>query len=349
MGARVSQQAIAEAVGVSKNAVSLALAGKQGVSEETRQRILAAAKALGYEAKPRRISVRKRTGATPAIGMFIRDQYVEEQQFFGPLLAKLQHLVATKGHHTYVHALSSADENQERLPPWLEENDLGAIVVVSKIRTEYLQRLARSAPLLLVDHYDPLVETDAVLTDNVVGAYLATEHLWSHGHRRIGFLGYFFRSGAPANYERAFGYQMAMAVLAEEPLPALVHWLEDEHDEVAIGRFVEGLAHPPTAWFCANDLIAFHLVRCLGDRGIDVPSQVSVIGFDDLPYATLSMPAITTVRVDTSQYAVRSVERLAWRLEHRSHPVERITLRPALLQRDSVGDAPVAPEPPSVK
>lgn len=340
MSAKVSQRSIADAVGVSKNAVSLALAGKQGVSDETRQRIIAVANELGYEKKPRRrVSPRPQPKTRPAVGMFIRERYVEEQQFFGPLLAKLQHLVATKGHHTFVHSLSPDDESQERLPPWINEESLGAIMVVSKVSTDYLRRLAHRAPLLLIDHYDPLVASDAVLTDNIVGGYLATEHLWEFGHRRIGFMGYFSRSGAPANYERAFGYQMAMTVLPDDPVSPIVHWVDDEHDETSMRGFLDSLTDPPTAWFCANDLIAFHLVRCLADHGREVPRDVSVVGFDDLPLATLSVPPITTVRVDTSQYAARSVERLAWRLGHKDGPIERVTIRPTLVQRDSVGRA----------
>lgn len=328
MSRNVSQETIAQTVGLSKNAVSLALAGKPGVSDETRERVVAAAHQLGY----RKPSVRKaRRTQAKTVGIVVRATFIQDKFFFGPLLTFLQHHIAMKGMNTVVHALDPVAEHDQAHPPWLDSPSLEGILAVSKISTDYLRKLGETNPLVLVDHYDPLVKADAVLTANIVGGYVATTYLSSLGHQNIGFMGLLDAHGAPSNHERAFGYQRALASVHGGG--AQIVTISDETDTKAMSQHLDALAVQPTAWFCANDIVAFHLVRCLRERGTEVPGEVSVVGFDDLPLAVLCDPPLTTLRVDPALFASRAVDRLMWRLAHLEAPREHLSLHPEFVNR----------------
>lgn len=332
MKERVSQQTIADYVGVSKNAVSLALTGKSGVSPETRQTIVEAATKLGYVARRSESSVKTRHGP---IGIVIRDRYLEEPQFFGPLLALLQHTLADQGRNTLVHAVNPSDESTNRLPVWIDDPGLQAVIGISKLSTEYLLAIRSRVPLMLIDHHDPLVDCDAVVTANMVGGFLATHHLLVSGHTQIGFMGLLPTEGAPSNYERELGYELAMKTVGGPESSISSHALADEWDEDQMISYALESSSPPTAWCCANDLTAFHLVSGLIRHGVRVPEDISVVGFDDLSIATLSRPQLTTVRVDKAEYATSAVRQLLWRLEHHGRPSTITAVWPLLVPRES--------------
>jgi LacI family transcriptional regulator len=334
MSRTISQESIAQAVGVSKNAVSLALAGKPGVSEKTRQRVVQVAEQLGYskpEIAPRR---KARRAQAQTIGIVVRETFLQETLFFGPLLAFIQHQVAALGMNTLVHALSPEEEEAVQMPDWLDSQNLSGLLTISKISTKFLDALSRHLPMVLVDHYDPLVACDAVLTANMVGGFVATHHLITLNHDHIGFMGLITSDGAPSNYERAAGYQMALTTNPRCTGPEMC-LLASETDSVTLSKQLDDLSTMPTAWFCANDVVAFHLVRCLRDRGVDVPNDVSVVGFDDLQLATVSEPPLTTLRVDPNLFARRAVDRLVWRMNHPDVAVEHLSIRPTFISRAS--------------
>lgn len=128
---------------------------------------------------------------------------------------------------------------------------------------------------------------------------------------------------------------MALASDPESPESACCR-VTSETEPTALAEQLDQLEDQPTAWFCANDVLAFHLIRCLRDRGVDVPRHVSVIGFDDLPLALVSEPPLTTLRVDPNLFAQRAVDRLVWRMAHPDGPIEHLSIRPTFVSRDSV-------------
>lgn len=328
---RVSQETIARMLGVSKNAVSLALAGKPGVSEDTRRKIEEAAHRLGYS-KP---TIRKRQQEHPrTVGLVVREGFLHEKLFFGPLITFLQHELSIRGMNSAVYAVTPQDEQDLHAPPWVGNASLVGLLTVSKVSREYLDLLSAVAPLVLVDHYDPSIPHDAVLTANVVGGYMATAYLFSLNHRDIGFLGVFNPNGAPSNVERAFGYRLAL----ESNLGSRAPWIcaiPEDADESAIAHWLDNNARSPSAWFCSNDIVAFQLTRCLKSRNLQVPGDISIVGFDDLPLAILNEPPLTTFRVDPTVFARRAVDRLFWRLENPHAPVEHLSIRPTFIARES--------------
>jgi LacI family transcriptional regulator len=183
-----------------------------------------------------------------------------------------------------------------------------------------------------IDHYDATIACDKVVTENQIGAFMAVNHLITAGHKNIGFLGDVQHS--PCYVERWQGYQTALERGGLKPEPAW-QWTDAEEQPDKIAAYWEGLSERPSAWFCANDILAVHLLRVVQERGFSVPAEVAVVGFDDLRLAQTSVPQVTTVHVGAEYYAARAVEMLADRLEHPDRPPEVVRITPSLVVRGS--------------
>jgi DNA-binding LacI/PurR family transcriptional regulator len=169
------------------------------------------------------------------------------------------------------------------------------IILPLSASLEQAQQLAAcELPVVLVDlQYD--VDANYITIDNRQGAYSATEHLIKLGHRRIGIIG--GQSELPVAHMRIAGYQAALHDYGVPYDPALVVWGDFAHGggEYGASHFLT-LDDPPTAIFACNDQMAFGTIRTLRRRGVRVPEDISVIGFDDIAEASISYPPLTTIR-----------------------------------------------------
>jgi LacI family transcriptional regulator len=210
----------------------------------------------------------------------------------------------------------------------------GLILVVPLV-TDYLQELqARGFPYVLLDQHDPSNQSDVVDATNWQGAYAATEYLINLGHRRIGLI-----AGTPqiaSAQERLEGYKAALAD----------HRIDFDPELVAQGDFWQpvgcqaaitllSLKQPPTAIFASNDLSAFGAMDAARDRGLRIPEDISIVGFDDIPQASLTHPKLTTVRQPLDEMGRTAVRMLLARIEDPSQPPRRVTLPTQLIVRDS--------------
>jgi LacI family transcriptional regulator len=197
--------------------------------------------------------------------------------------------------------LASTHDHRGRELQWIQRladgSTDGAILILADRTSLHLQELRRRAiPSVVVDPAGELGPDDrAVTATNQAGARAATEHLLSLGHRRIAAL--LGPPDAPATQARLAGYRVALAD-AGVPLDAALIRHGDWQAEAAAAETAQllGLPDPPTAIFAGNDLQALGVYRALRAHNRRVPDDVSVVGFDDLPYAALVTPALTTVR-----------------------------------------------------
>jgi LacI family transcriptional regulator len=162
-------------------------------------------------------------------------------------------------------------------------------------------------PYIFLDFVDDTFNVDTIISDNVYGAYEITKYLISHGHSKIGFVGN--QLATTSITDRYIGFYKA---LLENKLEIKEEWIINDRDEY--GNFID-LRLPkelPTAFVCNCDKIAYELILLLKKKGIRVPNDVSVVGYDNYIYATLSDPQITTVEVNVeamSEMAVASIIR----------------------------------------
>ncbi|MFL5624098.1 MAG: substrate-binding domain-containing protein [Ktedonobacteraceae bacterium] len=194
-------------------------------------------------------------------------------------------------------------------------------------------------PVVMVDHFIPDLELPAVVPDNFAGAYAATQHLLDMGHKRIGFI------RGPSKYwtlgERQAGYMLAMqrAGLGPDPelLPARVsHGEEKGYGEMQI---LLDLPVPPTAVFAVSDKTAIGAYRAIIERGLSIPGDISLVGFDDIEEARVLNPPLTTVQVSGEIMGRVAAERLLSLIEVPGQDTSvfiKWTIPTRLIQRSSV-------------
>ncbi|MFB8212343.1 MULTISPECIES: LacI family DNA-binding transcriptional regulator [unclassified Streptomyces] len=290
---KVTLNTIASVAGVSVSTVSKVLNDRSDVSAETKERVESVMDDLGYERRPAR-----RRGSVVDLVLNELDSLWSVE-----IIRGVDEVLAEAGASMVLSAVHgrSADTRE-----WLDQlaarRSSGAILVVSDLTSQQRRRLtAMDIPFVLVDpvgNVDALVPT--VGATNWAGAVSATEHLIELGHTRIAHL------AGPrqllCSRARADGFRAAME-RAELPVPD--GWVShgefnDRSGRQEMARLLDGAAErgeePPTAVFAASDLQALGAFEVLRARGLEIPADMSVVGFDDLPVARWTHPALTTVR-----------------------------------------------------
>lgn len=332
---KVSLQTIADALGISKYAVSLALNNKPGVSDELRQKVFETAREMKYEKSKRRTSV-KNLNIIVIIPEYIRmDIY-----FYSVIYWAIEKCIQSKGHTAILTSVSKEMERDLVLPGYLTELDIAGVLVVGVLSEAYIKKIQNTKlPLVSVDQYYDAVNIDSVGTANEEGAYQMVEYLINKGHSDIGFVGSIDTTSSI--YERWCGYMKAMSahklniikehcILDTSPLESLFS-MPDE-----LEGYVDKMASFPTAWFCAGDRMAISLINVLKQRGIRVPEDVSVVGFDNQELSWTNVPALTTYNVKRTEMGKLAVERILEKIESPLGHTMRVTIHGEVIVRDSV-------------
>ena len=285
---------IAESLGVSKNSVSLALRGLDGVGEPLRRRIIEKAIDMGYG------GVSLSDGYKDACLAVILPEYLHDDAFFYSEVLWSIDSEAKAYEVSAVHiGITRNMESSGELPAMPRGMRVLGILIVGVFNRAYVEKLKQTGlPMLSVDiMYNGL---PYVGSSNLMGGAAATRRLIELGHKDIGFVGPIFT--ATSIYERWCGYCLAMraAGLAFDEgwniLGERVFKLFDTED--VLEPYVRGIEKYPTAWFCAGDRIAIAMIHLLARLGVKVPEDVSVMGFDDILAAQMVIPQLTTVKTD---------------------------------------------------
>ena len=329
----VTMRDLGKMLGVSAVTVSKALAGKKGVSEETRRKIVRLAAETGY-VNPSAGQPRPTRGLD--VGILIPDRFFAPDAFYAEMCKELVQALTDAGHFGILEMLTAEDEQSLTPPRLLTGRHVDALVLLGQPERDYRRMIAgQAAPVIFLDFHDPSVRADAVVGDNVSGASCLTEHLISQGHRDVGFVGDV--RATSSIMERYLGFASAMMY---HGLPIRPECVIPDRD--AQGRFAD-LDLPerlPTAFVCNCDTAAARVIGQLKQRGVRVPEDVSVTGYDDFLPGTPTSPALTTFRVD--QHAmVQTVVRLVMeRCSGVQMPVGRVVIGGEAVFRDSVQSLP---------
>ncbi|HIC94761.1 MAG TPA: LacI family transcriptional regulator [Anaerolineae bacterium] len=321
---------VAERAGVAPSTVSRALNNRGRVSPETRERVLRAARELGY--RPAMAGRGLALGRTENLGFLIHHrQSLDPGSFYGEVLAGVDSEARAHGFHV----LFSADVS-ENLPAMVKERRVdGLILAGCDIPRDLIVALkARGVPLVLVDNH--LDEVDSVVTDNIGGAREAVAHLIRLGHEKIGFICEWF--GDLSFAERFEGYKLALqehGLPFDESLTAEGLPRQPESGYVAMKRLLEKAV--PSAVFAANDMTAAEAIRVIKERGLKVPEDIAVVGFDDGSLAPHTEPPLTTMRVFRERMGIMAARRLLELIEEPDQPPVQIKLATQLIVRGSCG------------
>ena len=280
---------VARAAGVSVTTISHVISGNRPVSPKTQARVRAVIEELGYRPNP--VARTLRTQRSHTIGLVIPD--ITNPYY--PVLARgLQDVTAEAGYHVFVCSTDAQAERELEFVADLVERRVDGLVVAAFGEDPELLTIpaARGVATISlgarVDH--PAV--DVVETDDIDGAARATDYLIGLGHRRIGLIA----GPLPIGERRIGGYRRALDAAG---LPFAAELVQTGDWTRASGRpamrALAALGRPPSAVFCANDLMAIGALDAARELGLDVPGDLSVVGYDDIEAAALLTPALTTV------------------------------------------------------
>jgi DNA-binding LacI/PurR family transcriptional regulator len=309
---------IARTTGVSLTAASLALNGRAGVSEETRQRVLAAAEALGYV---RRVD-RRRPPARGFLGFVIEELPfpVFADIFYGEVVHGIDEAAHELGFSTGFTVVKGERpaEARAKVRQMLEGNRVHGLIVVggSNLIDELVGELARQPiPLVLLDNYLYDLAIDGVEMDHMIGGYLATRHLIELGHREIGFI------AGPSKFrtlsDRAEGYRRALGEAGLAAAAELIAYPPGvPGSKKGYHEMRELLSRPrrPTAVFAVSDKAAFGAIDAIREAGLVIPDDISLTGFDDVHESSQIDPPLTTIGVPKRLMGHLAVRLLADRL-----------------------------------
>ena len=305
------------------------------VSAATRQRILEAIRRLGYRPNA---AARRMTGKKmDTIG--IADRYSDSRHASPYKTQILESLIVTargKRWDVLYYSGHPSEEQVSDFPAYLDGRCDGLICFTGGIdREEANVILQTGLPVVFIGE-TPDVQGGAVIdVDSEAGAFLATQHLISLGHRRIGMM---CGDGTAGNRERIAGFRRAFAA-QNLPLNEALLYPTYAWEGIGYEKGKEILSLPenerPTAIFCFNDEMAFGLLRATHERGVRVPESLSVVGFDDIPPAPLASPPLTTVRQLLGLIGRRAVEILLGIVEGELPPDFREIVAPELIVRSS--------------
>lgn len=325
---------IAEKLGVSIVTVSKAIADKDGVSEDLRARIKELADEMGYTQKSRGGQLPKREDSTGNVGVVIPSHFFERStSFYWTMYNALSRELISRGYYAIMEQLSSKDEFDLVLPQVVLNHKVDGVILLGQTSEDYARFFSRQyKDNVFLDFYVDDQDCDSVTTDNFYGEYQLTRHLINQGHRSILYVGNF--NATTSITDRFMGFMKAM----------LENGLRAEVDDIINDRNQNGLYEPiklperlPTAFVCNCDETARRLIALLKERGLSVPRDISVVGFDNfLSDGQASEPVLTTVEVDSVAMARTAVDMLVKKMTGEPYARGHTVISGRLLLRDSV-------------
>jgi LacI family transcriptional regulator, repressor for deo operon, udp, cdd, tsx, nupC, and nupG len=327
---RITSIDVARAAGVSQSTVSLVFSGKgQGrVSEATQEHVRRCARELGY--RPNVAAQALRLGSSRAVALLVPDI---TNPFFSRVLRGAQRAAQAAG---YTVALVDTANDRRWEAQSFEALRAGPVDGYLLFEVTPPEGLAAEDHVVLIESEAP--KRSSVSFDALDGARAAFDHLIELGHRRIGHLAAAFDAPTFDLRERARRAAFAVAGLDPESQPRLATPISiDDARDVGLGL----LAEEPTAVFCDDDVIAAGMYLAARERGLRIPRDLSVVGFDDMDFARVLEPALTTVALDAELLGATAFELLEERMAGK-RPRRPVVLPARLVVRGSTGP----PRPP---
>lgn len=329
---KVSIRDLSRMTGFSPATISNALNHKKGVNKETAEEIFRVARETGYLS----------ANAVTRIKLLIfkkNGQIIDDTPFFQSLIDGFEEECHRLG---YEMVICRADQREadylEQVKALLNEQG-GAVVVLATEMMDGDLEPYRDAPcpLVILDYWTESMEFNAVLINNADAARMITEHLLENGHTEIGYLRGAFR--IKGFRSRFVGFQTA---LKKKKIPYKEEYTVTLRTS-SNGAYMDMLEYLkkkpklPTAYFADNDMVALGAMKALREMGYRIPEDVSIVGFDDLPFSEIASPALTTLRVPNKEMGRMAVRRVAEMIDGiAADAVTKTQVCPRIIYRSTV-------------
>ncbi len=326
---------VAEKAGVSTATVSRVINSKDVVKGETELRVQKIIKQLGY--RPNRVAQRLRStsGASKLIGLLIPDI---QNPFYVDIIRGIEQYAYARNFAIVIGNFSQNEERQKFYIDILKSESVDAFIVAPfPGMNEYVKELVEDGyTVVCIDRGLANVDLDVVKVDNFQGAFDAVDHLVKVGHRRIGHI-----SGnalIPTTMERISGYEAALAkhgIAKDDDI--IVGRNSDHQSGVELTAKLLDLPNPPSAIFTSNNLLTLGALETIHGRGLKIPEEIAIVGFDDMYWSMSLNPPLTAVRQSGFEIGRITIELLYQRIMEPKRPFVSIVLKTELMIRSSCG------------
>lgn len=308
---------IAAKVGVSNVAVSKALSGKPGVSEELRNKIKDIAMEMGYVSNVS-ASGKAVVSETGNIGVIVPENYYGDTlTFYGRLYEKVVRALFENSYYGILELLTREDEKAGNMPKVMQDGKVDGLVLLGQLEETYVKKMVQqtSLPVFFLDTYVPFVEFDTIISDGYYGTYQLTNYLIGKGHRKISFVGTVEATSSIA--DRYWGYRRS---LRENKIAFKEEWEIPDRDENGKAFDTIVCSHEDVdAYVCNSDYTAHIVIRNLEEAGYQVPEDVSVVGFDNFLPLGMDAHQITSYEVDMERMAGVCVKSLIKKIKDKKY------------------------------
>lgn len=335
----ITAKELAKLLNLSEAAISMALNNKPGVSTQTRKKVIALAKEHGYDFS--KLSTPQVSPGNNGSIFFIlyckHGAVVTDTPFFAQLSNGISHACEQGNYYVNIQYLYDNSDIDTKLEEYARIGCKGIVLLGTEMQQEDLKPfLASPIPLVILDCYFDEIAANYVLINNIQGAYIATNHLIQKRKKQPGYL---HSSYSIQNFnERADGFFKAIRANGMSTSRSVIHKLTPSmegaySDMLSIIESGEDLA---ACYFADNDLIAAGAIKAFKEKGYDVPKDISVIGFDDMPLCTYIDPPLSTIQVPKQYMGEAAAKRLMELIATpNSFPV-KIEVETCLIRRKSV-------------
>lgn len=330
---KISLRQISKVTGFSLATVSNALNGKKGVNKKTAEKIIATAKEMGYISEKNITNINfviyKKSG-----------EIISDTPFFTSLIEGVELESRISGYKTVIRNLDKgSDEFEHTLEQILNDSASGILLLATELNEEDVKVFEKAvAPVVVVDSWYGRLKFDSVLINNTDSVENAVEYLISNGHTEIGYLRSSIRI---ENFiYRGQGYRRA---LIKNKIPihdsykvTLTPTMDGAYRDM--DEYLSKNPRLPTAFMADNDIIALSAIKALKKYGYRIPNDISIIGFDDLPFCRISSPSLTTIRVFKQDMGRMAVKRLIDKIQYGKIVHMKTEICTKFMERDSVRD-----------
>ncbi|MFV0366403.1 MAG: LacI family DNA-binding transcriptional regulator [Mangrovibacterium sp.] len=328
-----SMNEVAKRAGVSIATVSRVLNNNESVNEDTRNKILAAIKELKYS--PSRVAkrLRSKNGGGNMIGIMIPDI---SNPFYVEVLKGIESIAFEQGYVTIFCNFEQSEEKETAYLKILESEAIDGLIAasVNDVNPILERMLNAGLPVVCVDRDLKGVNVDLVQVDNEYGTYNAVSYLIKSGYKRIGYIGGL--NTISTSKAREAGYCRALVESGLEVDESLV--LDGDSSLESGASMAEqllSLTNPPDALFCGNNLLTLGALKVINRRGIKVPEDIGIVGFDDMAWASSLNPPLTSVHQPAREIGRRAGDLLIQRIKNPNRPTAKIVLETELRVRKS--------------
>lgn len=350
MNKKVTMDDIAKSLKLSRNTVIKALNNHDDVAESTKKIVLQKAVHLGYKKINNEYLstfTNEVINTSCNIGVIMRGaNATEDNSYWMSVIKGIQEAISKYKYNMISCFQSGEDERKLKIPQCIENGSVSGIIIDGAIKREYVEKiLSQGIPAVLIDCPNEVessdIEADIVMMENEESVSKLTQHIAKKVNNDIGFFGDI--NNCKSFMERWNGFKKGLEVMNLKLDTDLCILNENtNHYQDIVGSEVKDsldkLKRIPRAMICANDRIAISAIMALRDKGIRVPEDVMIAGFDNIKESIIIQPELTTVSNPKQEIGIRAGEELMWRINNPSRTFEIIRIKTNLIFRKSTGD-----------